>query len=32
MGTSIDLGLELVRVLVGNEKADELAVNTQYVL
>lgn len=32
MGTSIDLGLELVRVLVGNEKAEELAVNTQYVM
>ncbi len=32
MGTSIDLGLELVRVLVGNEKAEELAVNTQYLM
>lgn len=30
MGTSVDLGLELVRILVGEEKAKELAVSTQY--
>ncbi len=32
MGTSIDLGLELVRLLVGDNKAKELAVSTQYVM
>lgn len=31
MGTSIDLGLELVRLLVGEEKAEELSRSTQYV-
>lgn len=31
MGTSIDLGLELVRLLVGEEKAEELRKSTQYV-
>ncbi len=30
MGTSIDLGLELVRLLAGKEKADELGRTTQY--
>ena len=30
MGTSIDLGLELVRLLIGAEKANELAKSTQY--
>lgn len=30
MGTSIDLGLELVRLLKGEEEAEKLAVSTQY--
>lgn len=30
MGTSVDLGLELVKLLAGEEKAEELAVCTQY--
>ena len=30
MGTSVDLGLELVKILVGEERAEELAVSTQY--
>ena len=30
MGTSIDLGLELVRLLIGEDKANELAKSTQY--
>lgn len=30
MGTSIDLGLELVRLLIGEDKAEELAKSTQY--
>ena len=30
MGTSIDMGLELVRLIAGDEKADELARSTQY--
>lgn len=31
MGTSIDLGLEIVKLLVGEEKAEELRRSTQYV-
>lgn len=31
MGTSIDLGLELVRLLKGKDEADKLAKSTQYV-
>ncbi|MBQ4283369.1 MAG: DJ-1/PfpI family protein [Lachnospira sp.] len=31
MGTSIDLGLELVRLLVGEELAESLRISTQYV-
>ena len=31
MGTSIDLGLELVRLLEGKDEADRLAHSTQYV-
>ena len=31
MGTSIDLGLELVRLLEGEDEADRLAHSTQYV-
>lgn len=31
MGTSIDLGLEIVRLLVGEEKAEDLRKSTQYV-
>lgn len=30
MGTSIDLGLELVRIIAGEEAAESLAVSTQY--
>lgn len=30
MGTSIDLGLELVRLMSGEEKADSIAASTQY--
>lgn len=32
MGTSMDLGLELVRILAGEQKADQLAHSTQYKL
>ena len=31
MGTSVDLGLELVTLIKGKELADELAVSTQYI-
>ena len=31
MGTSVDLGLELVTLIRGKELADELAVSTQYI-
>lgn len=31
MGTSIDLGLELVRIIAGEQMADRLAHSTQYV-
>lgn len=31
MGTSIDLGLEIVRLMMGEEKAEELRRSTQYV-
>ncbi len=32
MGTSIDLGLELVKLIAGSTRADELARSTQYVV
>lgn len=31
MGTSIDLGLELLKILVGEDKANEVAVKSQYI-
>lgn len=30
MGTSVDLGLEIVKLLISEEKAKELAASTQY--